>query len=134
MMRILDDMPSLELQTLMHVQFARALKLNLKAELEWNGFKVVVSYTGIKAMRGEVLKEVITLHSVFVPVKHRRKRWFTFYIEFLKILTDDAVLVTNVRDSYLVLCLAQRGFDCAWEGAFYYRKPTEPVDGSVIVP
>ena len=133
MMAMLDDIPSLELQTLMHVQFARALKLNLTTELEWNGFRVAVSYSGAQALRGQILEEVITLHDVFVPEKHRRKRWFTFYIDFLKILTEDAVMVTNVRDSYLMLCLANRGFDCAWEETFYYRKPVASVGDTPIV-
>jgi hypothetical protein len=134
-MRVIrDDIPSLELQTLMFVQSARALKLDQTVELEWNGFKVTVGYSGPRAMRGQVLKEAITLHSVFVPVKHRRKRWFTFYIEFLKILTEDAVIVTNVQGGFVMLGLARRGFDCAWEETFYYRKLVEPDDSSVIVP
>lgn len=134
-MRVIrDDIPSLELQTLMFVQSARALNLDQTVELEWNGFKVTVGYSGPRAMRGQVLKEAITLHSVFVPVKHRRKRWFTFYIEFLKILTEDAVIVTNVQGGFVMLGLARRGFDCAWEETFYYRKLAEPDDVVEIEP
>lgn len=122
-MRVYDQVPSIELQTLLHVQFARAFKLNVTAELEWNGFKVTISYAGVSSLHDQILDESITLHDVFVPEEHRRKGWFTLYCEFLKLLTEDAVFVTNVHGNHMADCLDRRGFYWAIGDTYFYRKP-----------
>jgi hypothetical protein len=121
-MKTLHQIPSVELQTLFFVQTARALKLRSTETLVHDGFEVTLGLVTDTMFDGDTLSEAIIIYKVLVPEDRRRRGWFTFYIEFCKLLTHDAVLVCNVTSQAINELLFRRDFCWTADNIYIFRK------------
>ncbi|UGS90975.1 hypothetical protein KOL96_24070 [Ralstonia wenshanensis] len=90
------QIPSVELQTVQFVQSARAQGVGRETRLSARGFHVAIEYAPHLPVPdvGE-FNGVVAINDVYVPVRYRRRGWFSGYVVLCALLADQALIVAD---------------------------------------
>ena len=90
------QIPSVELQTVQFVQLARAQGVGRETRLSARGFHVAIEYAPHLPVPdvGE-FNGVVAINDVYVPVRYRRRGWFSGYGGLCALLAEQAFIVAN---------------------------------------
>lgn len=90
--------PSVELQTVEFVQMASEASGSHAARLRCHGFRVSLEHETELSVPGVGnLEGVLVITDVYVPVRYRRRGWFTAYLKLCWLLVDQALFVDDVH-------------------------------------
>ncbi|WP_323002858.1 hypothetical protein [Denitromonas sp.] len=90
------SIPSVELQTIEFVYDARRTGGTHEACLSFNGFHVCLEYNAeLTVPRVGVLKATLSVQSVYVPPRYRRRGWLSTYLSLCHLLAEDALFVAG---------------------------------------
>jgi hypothetical protein len=116
------QIPSVELQTVQFVRLARAQGVGCETRLSARGFHVAIEYApNLPVPDVGEFNGVVAINEVYVPVRYRRRGWFSSYVALCALLADQALIVA---DAYGPLreALLRQGFVEVFSGVLILTK------------
>lgn len=121
-MNAYSSVPSIELQTVEFVEFARSQGVSRRGELQRGGFRVTLEYQPECSFpRIGTLKDFMLIADVYVPMRYRSRGWLTSYLKMCLMLVSDGLLVCNVNGP-VHDALLRMGFEHVAPGWVMFKK------------